>query len=268
MKFPDAEKIMDVIRDCAEQVVMPRWRNLSDDQIWRKENNSVVTEADIESEDFLKKRLLDLFPGSTTVGEEETEHDPSILDRLAGDAPVWVIDPVDGTSNFARGKDRFAMLLALCYRGEIIGGWLAAPALEQFIWGMKGEGAFRGTERLSTTGKSGVPSVLSGSLGARIRRIEGMRENFGEIVNHACCGAEYIDIALGNLDFAHYRRVKPWDHCAGDLVVREAGGYTGELMSGEPYRPVTPPADGILISCSEAAFEGVAGILKPAVAAL
>ncbi|MBB43209.1 MAG: hypothetical protein CMM44_05540 [Rhodospirillaceae bacterium] len=264
VKFLDPHRIVDVMRNCANDIVMPYFRNLSDTQIWRKKNNSIVTIADIKSEEFLQRNLLNLLPGSTTIGEEETENDPRIVNRLRGDKPVWVIDPVDGTSNYAQGKKRFSMIIALCINGEAIGGWLATPATDRYFWSMKDEGSWSGEKRIFITGNKIYRSQkLSGSLGAKITKLEGIRNNFKNLYRQACCGADYMDIAEEKLDFAFYRGgMKVWDHCAGDLLVREAGGHTGELVTGKAYRPINPPYNGILASCSKKVFNSVSEILK------
>lgn len=267
VKSLDPQLIIDLMRNCTTDIVMPYFRNLSDTQIWRKKNNSIVTVADMESEKFLRQNLLRILPGSTTIGEEETENDPCIVNRLFSNKPVWVIDPVDGTSNFAQGKRRFSMIIALCINGETIGGWLATPASGRYFWSMKDKGAWFGEKRLLTTAnKIYRPKILSGSLGSKITKLEGVRYNFAKLRRHESCGADYMDIAEGKLDFAFYSGgMKTWDHCAGDLLVREAGGHTGELLTGNAYKPIYPPNDGILASCSKRVFNSVSEILRTSI---
>jgi len=256
--------VLDLMRTCATDVVTPYFRNLSESQIWRKNNNSIVTIADIESENFLRRNLLNILPGSTTIGEEEAENDPDIMNRLISDKPVWIIDPVDGTSNYAQGKKRFSMIVALCVNGETIGGWLAMPASGRYFWSMKNQGSWSEGKRLLITKKKNYePKMLSGSLGSKVLQLKGVEGSFAKLYRQTCCGADYMDIAEEKLDFAFYRGgMKVWDHCARNLLVREAGGFIGELITGSVYRPLYPPLNGILALCSKKAFNSVSKILN------
>ena len=122
----------------------------------------------MDSERFLIRRLTEILPGSLTIGEEEAEGNPGILDHFRRESAVWVIDPLDGTSNYCEGNSKFAILISLCVKGEIVAGWLGMPAFDLYIWGMKGEGAWSQGKKLKTKNSKGADLLsLSGSLGAR-----------------------------------------------------------------------------------------------------
>ena len=227
---------------------MPRFRQLTDQDIAFKNENpkNLVTTADIEAEKRLSNELTRLLPGSTVVGEEGAEADPSVLSVLAGDAPVWLLDPVDGTYNFARGNDCFAVIVGYCQDGETVAGWIHDPVSDRTAWAVAGEGAWltnsKGTKRLRVSAPRDVEQ-MTGSLGNRLaarmqrRRESGLDPVPGRIVRYGCTGREYMDLANGILDFAQYTRLKPWDHAAGVLIHREAGGHSLLTDTGLPYRP-------------------------------
>jgi fructose-1,6-bisphosphatase/inositol monophosphatase family enzyme len=112
------------MRAAAADIIMPRFQSLQEGEIDEKDGGELVTIADIETEKWLTARLPDLLPGSVVVGEEAVFADKDLFSRLAGEDPVWVIDPIDGTWNFAHGRETFAILIALVYRGDVISGWV------------------------------------------------------------------------------------------------------------------------------------------------
>ena len=261
--IPSPELVSSIIDKAARDVVLPHFRALAEKDVWKKTSGGTVTTADLASEVFLKDALTNLLPGSTTLGEEECDDDPSILHRLTEKAPVWVIDPVDGTSNYARGEERFAILVALWCDGAVQAGWICAPAMNRMIYAIKGQGAWENGKRLMIDTPSRTRDALRGSLGGRVRRVEGIESQFSEVTNLKCCGVEYLEIASGTLDFAHYRQLRPWDHCGGTLIVEEAGGVAA-CHEANPYDPLHPSRDGVLIAGSNAIFNQVDGIIGPA----
>ncbi|MBT5050686.1 MAG: inositol monophosphatase, partial [Rhodospirillaceae bacterium] len=119
--------------------------------------------------------------------------------------------------------------------------------------------------------KAASPTPLgetTGFLGNRIRKIEGVAGRFGDLVNHRCRGYEYVALASGDLHFAHYRSLKAWDHAAGDLIVREAGGHVAGFDSEALYEPANPDYNGLLVARDEASWNEIVEILRPAVATL
>lgn len=246
--IPDIESVIETIRETAAKEIMPRFRTLTKDDITEKKPGDLVTTADIEAEKRLESLLKGLVPGSVVVGEEGAEADPKRLQALSGSAPVWVIDPVDGTFNFAHGKPCFATIIAYCVDGETLAGWIHDPVADVTVWSASGEGAWMGegakpgNNRLRVAEPVAV-SRLNGSLGSRLRRRLERRRQAGEggipnSTQYHCVGREYMDLGRGELDYAHYaRRLKPWDHAAGVLIHREAGGFSALTADGHPYHP-------------------------------
>ncbi len=243
---PDSENVIAIIREVAAAEIMPRFRNLGADDVAHKRSPSdLVTTADLEAERRLSAALTHLRPGSAVIGEEAAEHDPTVLAALAGASPVWLIDPVDGTGNFAHDKPCFAVIIAYCLGGETLAGWIHDPIADVTAWAAKGRGAWledtAGARPIRAAKPRGLER-MTGSLGWRLaRRVEAHRESGltmpGRIVRYGCVGREYMDLGGGALDFAHYTQLKPWDHAAGVLIHHEAGGFSQITDHRTRYRP-------------------------------
>ncbi|MEI6985667.1 MAG: inositol monophosphatase family protein, partial [Rhodospirillaceae bacterium] len=140
----DLHEIGDLIRKTAIAVVLPRFRNLQANQIREKHPGDYVTIADTEAEEMLGRLLMATVPGTVVCGEEAVARDRTTLDLLGQSAPVWVIDPVDGTGNFANGRIGFAMIVALIENGVTTAGWIHDPLNDITIHAQRGGGAWCG----------------------------------------------------------------------------------------------------------------------------
>ena len=238
--LPDQHKVTDIIRETAEIEILPLFRKLKDHQIDDKESGEIVTAADIKAEKRLSAALVKLAPESTTVGEEAVSEKPDILDRLTGDRSVWVIDPLDGTRNFTNGKECFAVIVAYCHGGETIAGWIYDPVNDCMYFAMAGKGAWANDRRLNIPPSPDIIE-MTGSVSKRhFDRLDKQRPSPnipGDMIRYRCVGREYTDLALGELHFAEYGMLKPWDHAAGILIHTEAGGYSSYTKDQTPYRP-------------------------------
>ena len=268
---PDSKTVIAIIREVAATEIMPRFGNLGEGDIASKRSPSdLVTTADIEAERRLSQALTRLCPGSAVIGEEAAEHDPAVFGALAGAAPVWLVDPVDGTRNFAHDKPCFAVIVAYCLAGETVAGWIHDPVADATAWAAKGGGAWiedRDGARPIHAAAPGDLERMTGSLGYRLaRRIEARRESGltmpGKTVRYGCVGREYMDLGRGALDFAHYTRLKPWDHAAGALIHHEAGGFSQITDDHTPYRPAPGIQETtLLLAPDEAAWQALAAAL-------
>ncbi len=256
--LPDQDKVAALIRETASIEILPLFRQLKDHQIDDKESGEIVTAADIKAEKRLISALLKLSPESTTVGEEEVSENPEILDRLAGDQPVWVIDPLDGTRNFAHGKECFAVILAYCLGGLTIAGWIYDPVSDCMYFAADGKGAWANDRRL-TIPPSPKVDKMTGSVSKRhFDRLDKRRpspEIPGDMIRYRCVGREYTDLALGELHFAEYGMLKPWDHAAGILIHTEAGGYSAFTEDQTPYRPRPTTRQHFLVAASQTEWQ-------------
>ncbi|HVJ51548.1 MAG TPA: inositol monophosphatase [Aliidongia sp.] len=237
----DIEAVATLLRDAAAQYIVPRFRRLETGEILEKQPGDLVTIADIETERALAPLLSALIPGSLVVGEEAAAKDPSILDRLGGEDSVWLIDPVDGTANFAAGMPLFAVMVALVQAGGVVGSWIYDPIAGVMATAERGSGAWSGGRRLRVAVPA-EPARMSGSLTLRfgdrelVRTIAGHADRVGSIFSLRCAGQEYLTLIQGRAHFALYHRTLPWDHAAGYLLHKEAGGY-GRRLDGSAYSP-------------------------------
>ncbi|MBK8175605.1 MAG: inositol monophosphatase [Rhodospirillales bacterium] len=262
-QFPDPSAVLAIIRNVAACEIMPRFRNLAPGDITSKSSpNDLVTIADVAAERRLVERLDALTPGCAFVGEEAVEGNPALLSALAGDRPVWLLDPVDGTNNFASGKACFAVIVAYCARGETQAGWIYDPIADVAQWSVAGEGAWSegadGRTRLRTPPPPAAIGEMRGSAPPRaIRHLSAALVADGEpscprFERYGCVGREYMDLASGRLHFAKYARLKPWDHAAGVLIHREAGGFGALRRNASPYRPLPVVGEDALLLAPDA----------------
>src|SRR5487761_701752 len=140
--MPDLDRIARIIRDTAATEILPRFRALAAGDIREKRPGDLVTVADLEAERRLMRELEAAMPGSVALGEESVAADPARLELLGGAAPVWVIDPIDGTGNFAKGVARFAVIIAHVARGVTQAGWIYDPSSDAMVMARRGGGAW------------------------------------------------------------------------------------------------------------------------------
>jgi fructose-1,6-bisphosphatase/inositol monophosphatase family enzyme len=241
MTMPDAQEIAALIRAVAQAEILPRFRKLDRADIREKGPGDFVTAADLEAERRLAEGLEALAPGSLVLGEEAVAQDQGRLALLAGAAPVWVIDPVDGTANFARGQPGFAVILARVEAGCVSAGWIYDPLDDVMVAAESGGGAWSGGRRLAVNGAAPAAALVGAAYGRlktgpRAAEALGASGRIGAVRNRGCSGLEYLDIALGRAHFSLHSRSLPWDHAAGVLIVREAGGLAG-FLDGTAYDP-------------------------------
>lgn len=223
--------VSELVADVAQKELLTRFRQLRSSDVWEKSAGDFVTTADIAAERRLADELTRLLPGSGFVGEEGVAAgDVDLSAALAEDRPVWIVDPLDGTSNFVRGSDRFCLMVALMSSGSLLGSWLVAPAMSLTGMAWAGEGAFiNGTPvRLTPPSVSPLrvvvtdPAYRTDEDRAQIARLE------HESVDLRDCsgvGVVYLELVQGLYDAALFGWMKVWDHAAGLLLYREAGGW-------------------------------------------
>lgn len=239
--MPDPEKVAQHIRETAEAEILPRFRQLGRGDIREKKPGDFVTLADLEAERQLTERLGALLPGSVVLGEEAAFADRRRFDLLAADAPVWVIDPVDGTANFARGAPAFAVIVALIDHARVRAGWIYEPLADTMVMAEAGGGAWSAGRRLATAGTVAPKDMVGAAYGRtkagpRAAQALAASGRLGQVQNRGCSGLEYVDVALGRTQFSLHSRSLPWDHAAGMLITAESSGIAG-FLDGSPYDP-------------------------------
>jgi len=244
--LPDSQQVIQIMREAATTLITPRFRQLHEDDIKEKSPGDLVTIADLEAEKHLQEKLTTLVPGSLMVGEEEAEDCPEILERLKGNNPVWVLDPLDGTRNFAHGRKPFAVIVAYCQGEETLMGWIHDPITGETIWAGKGQGCWAGDKRLTLPASPPLKDMHGSLSRSHAKRIMAIKEGPQSIRRVGCVGRDYMDLALGNIHFARYAcHLKPWDHAAGVLLHTEAGGCNHLIKAGRSYHPGLTPAKAV-----------------------
>lgn len=247
----DSAAVAAIIREVAAREILPRFRQLNTADVREKGPGDLVTVADEESERVLSAELTALLPGSVVVGEEGVAADPSHLDRLRGDAPVWILDPVDGTANFVSGSASFGVIVALVQGGRTVAGWIHQPVLNRTAHALLGGGTWIDGQPCRV-GAPGAVGDLTGIANLRffappLREVlTRRRERFARTYTQQCSAFDYVDLITGRAQFALNHTIKPWDHAAGVLMVTEAGGYAAKL-DGSPYAP-TDSEGGLLLA--------------------
>jgi fructose-1,6-bisphosphatase/inositol monophosphatase family enzyme len=242
--------VSQIIRLVAEIEILPRFRDLKSTQIWEKAPGQIVTEADVAAERRLHLELTSRLPG-TLVGEESTAADPRILIALERDPVVWIIDPVDGTKNFSKGKPKFAVIVALVIQGKTEMGWIYDPITDRMIHAVRGEGAWKGDHRLRVL-NDGPISTMKGSAHFQSPLVP----HVAEVGRGGSTGHDYIDLATGALHFAHFNRLYPWDHAAGILIHHECGGFS-QHIDGTPYHPVGVTDKPVIAAPAQKSWEAL-----------
>jgi len=260
----DLDRIAGILTEVAAAEITPRFRQLATGDIRQKSPGDLVTIADEAAERALSLRLLDLWPGTAVVGEEAVAGDPAIMHRLTGEAPVWVIDPVDGTANFAAGMPLFAIMLSLVRGDAALAAWIHDPLTGVTVMAEQGGGAWMNGQRLAVA-PADDPASMSGAVGYRygrrplVRKIAGRIHRVGTTFTLRCAGQEYLALLRAQSHFSIYHRILPWDHAAGQLLHREAGGYSARL-DGSPYRP-TVVDGGLLLAPDRTSWNAIHAVL-------
>jgi fructose-1,6-bisphosphatase/inositol monophosphatase family enzyme len=261
---PDIDTVAGRIRAAAAEHILPFFEKLEAGQIEEKGPGDLVTIADLRTEQALTPVLTALIPGSMVVGEEATAKDAAVLDRLNGAGDVWLIDPVDGTANFAAGLPLFACMVAFVRNGEVLASWIFDPVKDIMAVAAAGCGAWSNEKRISVAPPA-LPEQMSGSLTLRfgnrqlVRKIAGRSNLVGSVFSFRCAGQEYLALSTGRTHFALYHRLMPWDHAPGYLLHREAGGY-GRRLDRSCYTPRIHDG-GLLLTPDEASWNALHDVL-------
>lgn len=241
------DKLVEVLWQAAEAEIMPRFGKLGDDDIREKsEAIDLVTEADEAAERLIAGAIAELMPDALFVGEEAVAADPALLARLGEADLAVVVDPVDGTFNFANGVPLFGVMMSVVKGGETVAGLILDPFAGDCHIAEKGAGAFAvdldgNRTRLSVGAALPLEDMLGcastsyfygearSSLLTNLARVR-------SFFSYRCAAHEYRLMAKQGMQFALYNKLMPWDHLAGSLIITEAGGYAARF-DGSAYAP-------------------------------
>jgi myo-inositol-1(or 4)-monophosphatase len=223
------ERVIQAVKRVAAQEVMPRFLKVAHT---RKSDGSLFTEADLAAQDALTRALRDIYPGPL-VGEEMSE-EQQVERWLAGDAGLWCVDPIDGTSNFVYGLPFFAVSVALMRHGRSELGVVYDPVADEAFYAERGRGAFLNGEalpirELTPPLRTAVANVDFKRLGARLSSELAAAPPYSSQRNYGAGTLEWCYLAAGRFDLYLHGGQKLWDYAAGSLILQEAGGCMGTL---------------------------------------
>ncbi|MCV6593014.1 MAG: inositol monophosphatase [Silicimonas sp.] len=273
---PETETaLIEMVRHVARAEILPRFRRLDAADIRAKSGPAdLVTEADVRAEAAMTEALAHVMPGALVIGEEAVSEDPRRLDGLAEAERAVLLDPVDGTWNFAKGLATFGVILTVMERGAPVFGLLYDVVMDDWVLARRGGGSWlcapdRAPRRLqlsqeaASDGATGFLPLFMFPPETRPAWVA-PRQGIQRTVSLFCSCHEYRLMAQGFADFClSAPKHNPWDHAAGHLAVREAGGATGVLTGGAYGGTET---EGVLVAARNqtildqirAAFDGVA----------
>jgi fructose-1,6-bisphosphatase/inositol monophosphatase family enzyme len=262
MIFDDShvDMLADLLSETAKAEIMPRFRRLEKGSVRRKTSrDDLVTEGDIAAERAISKVLRQRYPGALIVGEESVSDNPALLHGLADADLAFIVDPIDGTFNFASGLPLFCVMLAVTVKGETVAGIIHDPVGGDWVLATLGGGSFtRDAAGALAPARVADPvpvSEMTGALSWQFlaepdrSRVAANYTRCLAPMNYRCVAHEYRLLAQGHADFGLYTSLMPWDHLAGTLIHAEAGGHVAKL-DGTPYRP-GDASDGRLLAAPD-----------------
>lgn len=226
------QKIKAIARQAGRMMLMAR-----DAAVHQKEGHfNFVTDTDAQIEAYLKASLLPLLPGSRFFGEEE-ENDPLTS------APTFVVDPIDGTTNFIRNRSLSVVSIALLTDKIPVLGLIYNPYADEMFTAERGNGAFLNGRPIHVSSMPFESAIVSygtspydTELASRtMRAAEKFLLQAGDLRRSGSAAADLADVACGRSDIMFELRLRPWDVAAGSLLVQEAGGIFCSLGHDAPY---------------------------------
>ncbi|MDK1489520.1 inositol monophosphatase family protein [Sinorhizobium sp. 7-81] len=262
----DIAALANLLQEAAIKEILPRFRNLgAGDVRMKSEAIDLVTEGDEAAERLIKAKIDAIAPGAVFIGEESVAADPALLDKLADADLAIVVDPIDGTFNFAAGLPLFGVMASVVAKGETVAGIIYDPLGNDWVIAEKGAGAWLcrsdgSQEKLAVT--AGVPlDAMVGGASTAFYKEEDRRIVMGNLArvriatSYRCAAHEYRIFAGGHLHFLMYQKLMPWDHLAGTLIAEEAGAYAARF-DGSRYLPAHTNG-GLLLATDKESWDAL-----------
>lgn len=224
----------------AGEILLAAYGNVDRRDVGYKDWRNLVTETDVEVERLLAERITGRFPDHGILGEERIDRAPSDPDRHR-----WILDPLDGTTNFVHSHPIFCVSIALERAGETLLGVVFAPVLGEMFTAERGKGAGLNGTACRVTPEENLSHALlaSGFAYGRDERVDANLGHWGRLSRHARglrrCGSAALDLAFvacGRYDGFWEMHLAPWDIAAGALLVEEAGGRVTDFSGGGGWR--------------------------------
>jgi myo-inositol-1(or 4)-monophosphatase len=225
--------VIDTVKAVAASEIMPRFLKVAHH---RKSDGSLFTEADLAAQEALALKLPVIYPG-TIVGEEMTRAD-QVEQWLAGDAGVWCVDPIDGTSNFVNGLPYFAVSVALMRHGKTVLGVIYDPVADECFYAEAGHGAWLNGEALPIQEnapklRAGMASVDLKRLPKRLAEALAGAPPYSSQRNFGASTLEWCYTAAGRFNVYLHGGQRLWDYAAGSLILSESGGHMATIEADD-----------------------------------
>ena len=260
-------QLINLVRRAARAEIMPRFRRLDAGEINQKaDENDLVTQADTAAEAMITRGLQMAFPHALIIGEEAVAAKPDLLDGIGAAELCFIIDPVDGTWNFAKGMPLFGTIIAVCRFGQPVFGLIYDPVgddavmtdnMTDALWQTR-----TGRYRPIKTAPAKPLEKIAGYMHIRLmppadRALMWTKVGALAFVGALRCSAhEYRLLGTGAVDFVMSGTLNPWDHAAGALICQQAGGKVA-MLDGTPY-DATIKSGYLLCASSEATWDTLA----------
>jgi myo-inositol-1(or 4)-monophosphatase len=228
----------------AGRIITRAAEDLDHIKVDRKQANDFVTEVDRQSEQAIIETLIDAFPHHSFMGEETGATHGKPYETPEQADFLWIIDPLDGTTNFIHGMPQYAVSIALMERGQLTQALVYDPNRDELFAATRGRGAFLNDRRIRVSKRTKLDETVIGT-GFPYRRMDALdqyMEHF-KLLTQRCAGirrpgAAALDLAYvasGRYDGFFEIGLKPWDVAAGALLVIEAGGMIGNFSNEPDY---------------------------------
>jgi myo-inositol-1(or 4)-monophosphatase len=219
----------------AGRALVKDFREVENLQVSSKGPGDFVTKADREAERIIKTDLMEGRPTYGWLGEETGESEGVDPTRR------WIVDPLDGTTNFLHGMPHWAVSIALEHKGEIVSGVVYDAAKDELFWAEKGAGAWMNDKRMRVSGRramvdavfaTGIPFGAKKTLPAMMQDLARLMPACAGVRRWGAASLDLAYVAAGRFDGYWERELNAWDVAAGIILVREAGGMVSGLRDG------------------------------------
>ncbi|KAF0676756.1 inositol monophosphatase family protein [Profundibacterium mesophilum] len=236
------------------------FREVENLQVSSKGAGDFVSRADTAAEKVVRDILMEARPNYGWMGEESA--------AVEGKDPTrrWIVDPLDGTTNFLHGLPHWAVSIALEHKGAIVAGVVFDPAKDEMFIAEKGAGAFMNAQRMRVSGRgkliesifaTGLPFGGRPELPATLRDLGRLLPATAGVRRWGAAALDLAYVGAGRYEGFWERGLKPWDLAAGMLIAKEAGAFV------EPIDPAGDIlADGEIIVANEPVFDGFAKLIR------
>lgn len=229
-------------------------------QVSAKGPGDFVSRADTKAEQLIRDELTEARPNYGWLAEESAE--------VKGADPTrrWIVDPLDGTTNFLHGIPHWAVAIALEHKGEIVAAVVYDPTKDEMFVAEKGAGAYLNDRRLRVSGRremlemlfgTGIPFAGRDSLPATLNDLSKLMPRCAGVRRMGSAALDLAYVAAGRLDGFWERGLNPWDMAAGLLLIREAGGMIGPMREGQD-----PMSAGSVIATNAEIFDTFTRLLR------